>query len=285
MNPIVKGWYADPEVRFYEGKYWVYVTKSFTRYKKQLNINAFSSGDGISWEKHENIIDMTGFPWICKAVWAPTIIEKDGRYYLIFASNDIKSNREKGGLEIACADRPDGPFKALLDKPLIGEFFNGAQPIDAHLFKDDDGEIYLYYGGWGHCNVASLNDEMTGLKTSMKEVTPPGYVEAPCMLKKDGKYHFMWSTGNWMNGSYRVLYSAADNPHGPFEDARCILRSNKKIANGPGHHGWAADPSSGEYYIYYHRRKPGDFLPGHRILCKDRLLFDDNGLIMPVVMT
>ena len=79
MNPIVTGWYADPEVRFYNGKYWVYATQSFTRYKKQLNIDAFSSNDGINWKKHKNIIDMYGFPWIYKAVWAPTIVEKEGQ--------------------------------------------------------------------------------------------------------------------------------------------------------------------------------------------------------------
>ncbi len=285
MNPIVEGWYADPEARFYKGKYRVYVTQSFTSYKKQLNIDAFSSVDGIHWEKYKNIIDMRGFPWIYRAVWAPTIIEKEAKYYLIFASNDIQNNKKQGGLEIACSDTPEGPFRAMLDKPLIGEFINGAQPIDAHLFKDDDKEIYLYYGGHGHCNAAVLNDDLTGFKTPVQEITPPKYVEAPCMLKKDGKYHFMWSTGSWMNGTYRVMYSAADNPYGPFKDQQCILKKDKKIADGPGHHGWIQDPASGEYFIFYHRRKIGDLIPGHRILCKDKMEFDEKGLIRPVIMT
>ena len=91
MNPIVQGFYADPEARFYDGRYYIYVTKSFTKYTDQMNIDAFSSSDLIHWEKHENIIDMSGFPYIHRAVWAPTIIEKHGKYYLIFASNDIRS--------------------------------------------------------------------------------------------------------------------------------------------------------------------------------------------------
>ncbi len=135
MNPIVEGWYADPEVRYYEGKYYVFVTQSFSEYEKQMNIDLFSSVDGEVWKKHENIIDMSGFPWIYRAVWAPTVIEKDGLYYLIFASNDIKDDLdEKGGLEIAVSKKPYGPFKTLINKPLIGQFYNGAQPIDAHLF-------------------------------------------------------------------------------------------------------------------------------------------------------
>jgi hypothetical protein len=104
---------------------------------------------------------MTGFPWVKRAVWAPTVEEKDGKYYYVFASNDIHEG-DVGGLEIAVSDSPTGPFRALLDKPLVGEFHNGAQPIDAHLFKDDDGTMYLYYGGWRHCNIAKMNDDMTG---------------------------------------------------------------------------------------------------------------------------
>ena len=78
--------YADPEARFYEGKYYIYVTRSFTRFEDQMNIDAFSSSDLIHWEKHEGIIDMSGYPYVHRAVWAPTITEKNGKYYLMFAS-------------------------------------------------------------------------------------------------------------------------------------------------------------------------------------------------------
>ena len=148
MNPIVQGWYADPEARFYEGKYYIYVTRSFTKYEDQMNIDAFSSADLIHWEKHEGIIDMSGYPYVHRAVWAPTIIEKNGKYYLMFATNDIHEDDEGGGLEIAVSDSPAGPFRNLIGTSLIGKIIYGAQPIDAHLFKDDDGTIYLYYGGW-----------------------------------------------------------------------------------------------------------------------------------------
>ena len=162
MNPIVPGFYADPEARFYEGRYYIYVTRSATEYTDQMNLDAFSSEDLVHWKKHESIIDMKGFPYIHQAVWAPTIIERGGRYYLIFASNDIHSDREIGGLEIAVSDSPAGPFVSYLGKPLVDRFINGAQPIDAHLFKDEDGTVYLYYGGWSHCNVAVMNNEMNG---------------------------------------------------------------------------------------------------------------------------
>ena len=102
-NPIDVGHYADPESRFYEGKYWIYVTES-KAFKDQKNLTVFSSSDMENWEKHENIVDMSDFPWIWGAVWAPTVIEKNGKYYLIFASNDIHADEDDGGLEIAWSD-------------------------------------------------------------------------------------------------------------------------------------------------------------------------------------
>lgn len=289
-NPIVDGWYADPEARFYEGRYWIYVTRSDTDYYKQMNLDAFSSVDLKTWDKYESILQMEEFPWITNAVWAPTIIDKDGKYYLIFASNDIKNNEQEGGLAIAVADTPQGPFHNLLSAPLINRFINGAQPIDAHLFKDIDGTIYLYYGGWRHCNIAIFNKTMDGFlpfndNEFFHEITPEGYVEGPCMLYRNGYYYFMWSEGDWMDGSYRVCYSRSKTPTEFKEAKKTLLESDNVIANGPGHHGFINIPDTDDWLIVYHRRIIGDNEPGHRILCIDKLLFNANDDIEKIVMT
>ena len=96
-NPISEAWHADPEARIYNGKYYIYVTRSLP-YEQQLNQDMFVSDDLEHWEKLESIIDMSDFSWVKKAVWAPTIIEKNGKYYYIFASNDIHEDNEGGGL-------------------------------------------------------------------------------------------------------------------------------------------------------------------------------------------
>ena len=288
-NPIVPGWYADPEARTYGGQYWIYATRSYTEYSKQMNLDAFSSRDLVNWAKHESIIDLLDFPWVWRAVWAPTIIDKNGKYYLIFASNDIQSNQEAGGLEIAVSDSPAGIFRGYLGKPLIDRFINGAQPIDAHLFKDDDGTIYLYYGGWGHCNIAKMNEDMSGFVpfetgNDFIEITPKGYVEGPCMIKKDGYYYFMWSAGNWTNGTYCVQYGLSKSPIGPFENKATILKRQPPIADGPGHHSCLHLVNSDDWLIVYHRRIIGDTDPGSRMLCIDRLPFADSE-IKDVLMT
>jgi len=284
-NPINDGWYADPEARIYEGEYWIYATRS-RRYSEQLNLDAFHSKDGKTWEKVESIIDMSGYPHIWQAVWAPTIIDKDGKYYLIFACNDIQNNDQVGGLEVAVADSPRGPFRKHCDT-LVSKFINGAQPIDAHLFKDDDGTIYLYYGGWRHCNVCIMNETMDGFVPFpdgeiYKEITPPEYVEGPCMLKKDGKYYFMWSVGGWGNDSYGVCYGISDSPIGPFAKEEQILKTDYNVAKGPGHHGYICDGD--DWYIVYHRRPLSETYHNSRQLCIDRMYFE-NGKILPIKMT
>ena len=287
-NPVFEGWYADPEGIIYDDTYWIYPTWSDV-YEKQTHFDCFSSKDLVTWTKHANIIDTTEVKWAKRAMWAPAVIRKEGKYYLFFGANDVHEG-EIGGIGVAVSDRPEGPYKDLLGKPLINEIVNGAQPIDQFVFKDDDGIYYMYYGGWGHCNLVKLNADFTGLVpfedgTIYKEVTPDSYVEGPFMFKKNGKYYFMWSEGGWTGPNYSVAYAIADSPFGPFERIDKILQQDSTVATGAGHHSVLHVPNTEDYYIVYHRRPLGDTGRDHRVTCIDRMTFDANGRINPVKIT
>ncbi len=292
-NPVFPGWYADPEAHVFEGRYWIYPTYS-APYDEQLHMDAFSSADLVTWTKHPKILASADVPWLKRALWAPSIVHKDGWYYLFFGANDIQNDQQAGGIGVARARRPEGPFKDYLGKPLIDRFHNGAQPIDQFVFKDADGSYYIVYGGWRHCNIAKLNDDFTGFVpfadgTVFKEITPRGYVEGAFMLLKDGKYYFMWSEGGWTGPNYAVAYAVAyaigTSPFGPFERVGKILEQNPAIATGSGHHSVLQAPRSGKSYIVYHRRPLGETDRNHRVVAIDELRFDDKGLIVPVVLT
>ena len=164
-NPISLNWYADPESRVYGDTVYMYVTNSLP-FDDQLNLDLVTTKDLENFEIYRDILDMSTYPGAKRAVWAPTIIDKDGKYYIIFAANDIHSEDEVGGLYIGVCDDPHGPFVNVFadGRPLINKIYNNAQPIDAHLFKDDDGEIYLIYGGWRHMMICIMNDTMNGFK-------------------------------------------------------------------------------------------------------------------------
>ena len=222
-------------------------------------------------------------------MWAPSVIEKDGKYYFFFGANDVHEG-EVGGIGVSVADRPEGPYKDLIGKPLINDIVNGAQPIDQFVFKDKDGQHYMFYGGWGHCNVVKLSDDFTHLVpfedgTTYKEVTPENYVEGPFMFIRDGKYYFMWSEGGWTGPDYKVAYAISDSPFGPYERVGTILEQDPEIAVGAGHHSVIKVPNEDKYYIVYHRRPLGKTGANERETAIDEMTFDENGFIEQVKMT
>src|ERR1700755_3632982 len=80
-NPILPGWYADPEAHVFDGRYWIYPTYS-APYDQQTLMDAFLSTDLVTWQKHSRVLDVADVPWARRALWAPSIVEKNGSYYI-----------------------------------------------------------------------------------------------------------------------------------------------------------------------------------------------------------
>lgn len=313
-NPVFPGWYADPEIAIFNDTYWIFPTFSeeygepdpsteFTeqqlelqkntinpQYLRQTFLDAFSSKDLTNWEKHRHVLDIKDVKWAAYSIWAPSITEKEGKYYLFFGANDIQNDDQLGGIGVAVADRPEGPYVDHIGKPLIDKFHHGAQPIDQYVFRDVDGQYYLIYGGWRNCNIGKLNDDFTGFipfedGSLFKSITPENYVEGPFMFVKNGKYYLMWSEGGWMGPDYSVAYAIGDSPLGPFKRIGKILEQDPKIAKGAGHHSVFNYPGSDDWYIVYHRRPLTTDVGYHREVSIDRMYFDDEGYILPVKIT
>jgi beta-xylosidase len=253
-------------------------------------MDAFSSTDLVTWVKHPHVLDIANVSWAHRAVWAPSVIEKDGWYYIFFGANDIQNDQQAGGIGIARSRSPGGPFTDYLGKPLVDAYHNGAQPIDPMVFKDVDGAYYMTYGGHRHCNIARLNDSFTGFLpfpdgSVFKEITPAGYVEGSFMLVKDSKYYFMWSEGGWTGPNYAVAYAIGSSPLGPFERIGKILQQDSTVATGAGHHSVLHVEGSSKWYIVYHRRPLGETDRNHRVVSIDEMRFDDGGFILPVKIT
>ena len=173
-NPLDMGnpwWNADPEIHRFDGKFWIYATRS-APYERQLNQDCYSSEDLITWTKHEAYIDEASLPDSWRSYWAPTVAYKDGYYYALFGTNDLNlasatneySTGDVSGMYLLRSEKPEGPFKQFMGKnvPLIPDNFFGAQAIDANMFLDDDNTMYLTYGGWSQCLMAKFKDDMTG---------------------------------------------------------------------------------------------------------------------------
>jgi beta-xylosidase len=311
-----QGRYGDPEIRVFAGQYWIYPTSSglksnhqekenfnplqqklrtghiaYSAYLSQTSLDAFSSSDLVQWTKHSNILDVNSVSWAAYAIWAPSAIHLNGKYYLFFAANDIqRDDKFPGGIGVVVSDKPDGVFVDIIGKPLISEFHNAAQPIDPMVYQDDDGTIYLYYGGQGHCNVARLSADLKSILPMndgelFKEITPEHYVEGPFMIKRKGVYYLMWSEGDWGNSSYGVAYGKSHSPTGPFDRVGKILQTDPVVAKGPGHNSVLQIPDTDDWYIVYHRHPLNTTRPNDRVMAIDSMYFDSDGNIKPIQMT
>ena len=304
VNPILDGWYADPQIRRYGDEYWIFPTFSGNRPAGEGPFfDVFSSPDLQHWTKHAKALRTEDIPWAHSALWAPDAQEKDGKYYIFFSANDTYpadgsrtgtvvrafGDRKYGGIGVAVSDRPEGPYRDLIGKPLIDQFWNGAQPIDPYVFEYH-GEWFMLYGGWRRCNLVKLSPDFQSLLpledgTMWRDMTPPDYVEGSVMFERRGKWYFMYSSGSWTKDNYRVNYCVGESPFGPFEFKGKVLSSQKPIATGAGHNSVICLPGTDEWYICYHRRPIPSRSGKHRVTCLDRMFFDENGDILPIVMT
>jgi GH43 family beta-xylosidase len=94
--------------------------------------------------------------------------------------------------------------------------------------------------------------------------------------------------------NYRVRYGTATSPDGPITVPANNLVLQKDPAKGiygTGHNSILQIPDKDEWYIVYHRFNypkgidMGDAAGFNREVCMDRLYFDDQGNVLPVVPT
>lgn len=274
-NPIIERiGPADPHVIRYDGRYYLYPTTDGSGF------DVFVSDDLVHWEaKGKCFTDPRG------GAWAPDVFHHakgDGKFYLYYTLNEAPGS---GGLRkiigVAVGDGPLGPFT---DRGTLAR-----RAIDAHLFRDDDGALWLYYvdlAGGFKIMAQAMADPLTK-RGEAKEVIRPtepwekrkgAVTEGPWMLKHRGRYYLMYSGSGADGPDYAIGYATAAKPDGPFtkHPGNPIVHRGGGVF-GPGHHCVIAGPD-GRLWMIYHQQN--DERPGwRRFLALDPLWFDAAGVI------
>ncbi|RPF31289.1 family 43 glycosylhydrolase [Streptomyces sp. TLI_185] len=278
-SPVLPGLNADPNIVRFGDTFYMYPTTDGFEGWSGTQFKAYSSTDLVHWKDHGVILDLgPDVSWADSRAWAPTIAEKDGKYYFYFCAD--------ANIGVAVSDSPTGPFKDALGKPLLKAGAFSGQMIDPAVFTDDDGQSYLYFGN-GHAYVVPLGADMTSIDTSkVKDITPSGYNEGSFVIKRKGTYYFMWSENDTRDENYRVAYATGPSPTGPWTKRGVILSKDlSQGIKGTGHHSVVHVPGTDDWYIAYHRFA----IPGgdgtHRETTIDKMEFDSDGLIEKVVPT
>lgn len=298
-NPVLEGYYADPEILYSEKmkKYYLYPTSDgFDRWGGYY-FKTFSSDNLKDWKEESIILNLKkDVSWADGNAWAPTIEEKkvgkDKYKYYYYFSGGRQGQPKKIG--VAVSDNPTGPFKDS-GKPLIDfkpEGVKGGQEIDPDVFTDPKtGKSYIYWGN-GYMAGAELNKDMISIKkNTVKEMTPDKtFREAVEVFYRNGLYYFLWSEDDTGSPNYKVRYATAASPLGPLTiptDNIVIMKDESRGIYGTGHNSVLQIPGTDEWYIIYHRISRPDGIkksyPGtSREVCIDRLDFDGDGMIKQV---
>ena len=251
---------ADPAVILYRDTYYFYSTNR--------GLNVFTSGDLVHWKKGPQVL-----PDEFKGVWAPEVYRhpEDSRFYMYY------TRRYKIG--VAVAGRPDAMFKDLGLLAIDG--------IDAHLFRDDDGRLYLYFthtlSFTMYCVPMKSPVETGGPVTRCFEISQDWEKhsfpinEGPWMVKHDGVYYLLYSGSNAQSIYYAVGYATGPTPIGPFTKyAGNPVFQDLKAVRGPGH-GSVTRDRAGRLWHLYHQKV--DAKEGWaRDICLDPVSFDERGV-------
>ncbi len=143
---------ADPSANVFNGRLYVYPSHDREAgaafdddgghfQMRDYHVLSFGDIENDEATDHGVILDVDQVKWAEKQMWDNDVVEKNGKYYLVFSAKGYDGVFHLG---VAVADKPEGPFIPQ-EAPIRGSF-----SIDPCVFKDDDGEIYCYFGGlWG----------------------------------------------------------------------------------------------------------------------------------------
>lgn len=275
-KPILDGFTADPSIRAFGNKYYIYPTSDRPNWNT-TEFAVWSSPNLIDWKKEGVFLDLTKeIDWADIKAWAPDCIERDGKYYFYFCGDH--------NIGVAVSDSPTGPFKDALGHPLVENDKSETFSIDPHAFIDDDGQAYLYYGN-GIPMVQKLNKDMISFAgPPMKIEGLREFREGIVTFKRNGKYYFMWSIDDARSPNYRVGWGIADSPLGPVKtpDKDFIVLQKHGNAVATAHHGLVNVPGTDRWYVAYHRHAVPGGSGYKRQVSLVRMEFDERGNIKPM---
>lgn len=275
---------ADPSAHVFNGRIYIYPSHDTATGTPEDDLGShfnmmdyrILSMDSIGGPvtDHGVALHIKDVPWAGRQMWAPDAAYANGKFYLYFP---VKDKKDVFRIGVATSNKPEGPF--VSEKEPIKNSYS----IDPCVFKDDDGEFYMYFGGiWGGQlqrwnnniyddsarnrvagemaalpRIAKLNKDMKSFAEEVKEIklvdkdgdlfgekdNDKRFFEAAWVYKYNGKYYFTYSTGD----THLLCYATGDNPYGPFTYQGVILNP---VDGWTNHH--SIVEIKGKWYLFYH---------------------------------
>lgn len=288
-GPLFDGYFADPFVLRVEeeGAYYAFGTGSQRNRTDNRRFSLLRSTNFIDWEYLGGALEPPNDQTLGSQFWAPEVARgDDGQFYLYYS---VGHEGEMGhSLRVAVSEVPQGPYRDLGGKPLV----DPAQipfAIDAHPFRDHDGQWYLFYArdfldsdGITQAGTALVADRLIGMTELSGQETVilraqfpwqrfqqdrvmPAYgnrsfdwhtLEGAFLLHHDERYWCLYSGAAYGTPNYGVDYAVADSVLGPYtgagsEEGPRFLKTTPGGLRGPGHNSVTLGPDGLEY-VFFH---------------------------------
>jgi beta-xylosidase len=316
-EPLITNMYtADPSAHVFDGRLYIYPSHDLDHDNPDTGSN---EGDQFDMEDyhvfsmentqsplvdHGQVLHVKDVPWASMQMWAPDAAFKDGRYYLYFPARD-KDHIFRIG--VATSESPAGPFVAE------SNYMEGSFSIDPAVFVDDDGQVYMYFGGlWGGQlekwqsgefdmdgaepmatqpalgpRVAKLSGDMLSFDGPAGEISITDedgkpitagdrarrFFEASWMHKYNGVYYLSYSTGD----THYIAYATSESPTGPFVFRGYVLFP---VLGWTTHH--SIVEFEGKWYLFYHDSSLSGGVTHKRNMKFAELVYNPDGTIKPI---
>lgn len=228
----------DPYVLLYEGKYYLYGTRSATCWGPADGFDCYVSSDLVNWEGPIEIFHRPEGFFADREYWAPECIYYRGAFYLIttFGGEDRKK-----GIYILQSESPTGPFQIYSDRltpenwvSIDGNiYFEGNIPylFFSHSFEDTpDGDMCIMQlsedlkcaaGEPAVLFSANEADWAKPVPFANVEFGMEGdvyFTDGPFVMKlEDGKLYMTWSSWGESGYAVGVAVSESGSVKGPWK--------------------------------------------------------------------
>lgn len=152
-NPVITHHFtADPAALVRGDTLWLFTGHDLAGAQRGFNMRdwlVFSSTDLVIWTEYPVSLKLSDFEWAEKGkAYAAQPIERNGKFYWYVSTDGL-------GIGVAVSNRPEGPYKDAIGKPLLtkDDCFASTHSwscIDPTVFIDDDGQAWLFWGN-GQC--------------------------------------------------------------------------------------------------------------------------------------
>lgn len=268
QNPVIQTMYTpDPAPYVHGDTVYLFVDhdEDDALYFKMKDWLLYSTTDMVNWTFRGVPISTETFQWAKQGdnAWASQAIERNGKWYWYICAEDTTAHLH--GIGVAVADRPEGPYRDPLGKPLVPGNWGY---IDPSVFIDDDGQAYLFWGNNGLW-YAKLNEDMISLGSEVIPVEglddpkafgpkvmkmdyqtntrmlKTGYEEGPWVTKRNGTYYLAYAAGGVPE---HMAYSTSSSIHGPWKYQGRIMG---EAENSFTIHGGNIE-FKGRHFMFYH---------------------------------